>query len=100
MALGNSRPRNWGKDFQMIALHDVLKRRRVAYQIKKSGKLLELWLTPSHNGVTLPFVQSFARLVNVRRGFWRAESIEDGGILATGVSERDIVRATIQGIWN
>lgn len=100
MALGTNRTRNWGREAQEIALALLLKHRRVAYQVKPRGTLLELWLTPSHNGLTLPFTETVASLVNVRRGLWHAESPFDGRVLAKGISQRDVVRATIQTVWN
>lgn len=100
MTLGTSRPRNWGREAQECALSLMLSRRRVAYQVKPRGRLLELWLTPSHGGVTLPFMETVASLVNVRRGLWRAEHPVDGRVLASGISKRDVIRAAIQIIWN
>ena len=106
MALGNGRPRNWGKDFQQIALTSILKKRNVAYQTRpvrtsRKEKMLDLWLTPSRNGLTLPFyLGSCATLTNTRRGRWEATHPVDGRILATGISLRDVVRATIQEVWN
>lgn len=105
MTLGTSRPRNWGKDSQMVALALVLKCKRVAFDLRTTRALdgrrrQALWLTPSHNGVTLPFVQSFADIVHVKRGVWTATHPWDGRVLARGVSERDVVRATIEAIWH
>lgn len=101
MTLGTARARNWGKDAQLIALGMALKAARVAYQVRPvksviGGKRLALWLTPSHNGVTLPFsFGSCADLVNIRRGRWEARHPFDGRVIATGVSVRDVVRAAI-----
>lgn len=100
MPLGTHRTRNWGKEAQDCALALLLARRRVVYQIKPRGRLLELWLAPSHEGVTLPFVETVASLVHVRRGFWRSEHPINGNVLATGISQRDVIRATIQTVWN
>jgi len=76
MTLGTSRPRNWGKESQKIALSMLLTKRRVAYKIKaknqphliKADLHRELFLAPSHNGITLPFNESFAILTNPQRG--------------------------------
>lgn len=99
MTLGTSRPRNWGKEAQEIALSLLLERQRVAYRVKPRGRLLELWLAPSNKGVTLPFVNTVASLVQVRRGRWIAEHPFDGRVLATGISQRDVIRAAIQAVW-
>ena len=100
MTLGTSRPRNWGKESQQIALDMLIKRRRVAYRTQSAGDHLTLWLTPSHGGITLPYTESVADLVNVRRGRWEARHPFDGRLLATGISLRDVVRATIQEVWH
>lgn len=107
MALGTNRTRNWGKEAQECALALLLKRARVAYDVRPvrtpqgNDKRLFLWLTPSHNGLTLPFYQgSCADLVNVRRGRWEARHPFDGRVVATGCSLCDVVRATIQAVWH
>lgn len=96
MALGTSRPRNWGKESQQIALEILMEHRNVAFKVKRGV----LFLAPSRNGVTLPFVESVASLLNTRRGRWEARHPFDDRVLATGVSERDVVRATIQAVWH
>lgn len=78
MALGTSRPRNWGKESQQIALEILMKRK---------------------NGITLPFIKSVASMVNTRRGRWESRHPFDDRVLATGVSERDVIRKTIQAVW-
>jgi len=80
---------------QIAALAITLKRAQVAYQIK-DGKL---WITPS-NGViqSLPFTGSCADLVHVERGRWEAHHPWDGRLLASGVSQRDVVAKTIRAI--
>lgn len=103
MALGTNRTRNWGKEAQECALALLLKRARVAYKVASAGtgaRLREvLFLAPSHNGVTLPFIDAPAELFHVRRGRWEARHPFDGRVLATGISLRDVVRATIQVVW-
>ena len=105
MSLGNSRTRNWGKDAQQVALDLQLAHSSVAYQLRplksQDGKRrLSLWLAPSRNGVTLPFVfGSCADLVNTRRGSWAATHPFDGRILASGVSLRDVVRSAIRVVY-
>jgi hypothetical protein len=44
-------------------------------------------------------MNSVASLVNTRRGRWEARSIYDDHVIATGVSERDVIRATIEQVW-
>lgn len=107
MALGTNRTRNWGKEAQQTALALTLASKRVAYQLTvprtrrapNAGVRKELWLAASAHGITLPFTHTVASLVNVRRGLWHAESIYDGRLLATGVSERDVIRTTIEKVW-
>lgn len=110
MALGTNRTRNWGKDAQQVALFLVLDRNHVAYRVtpvklpvghQEKGKRLALWLTPSRNGVTLPYYQgTCAELVNVRRGRWHARHPFDGRVIAEGVSLRDVVRTAILAVWH
>lgn len=95
MALGTSRPRNWGKESQQIALEILMKRRNVAFKVVKGV----LFLTPSKNGISLPFIESVASMVNTRRGRWESRHPFDDRVLATGVSERDVIRKTIQAVW-
>ena len=78
-----------------MALSMALRRRSAAYQVRNGY----LYLAASKGDVTLPFNQSCAKLVNVKRGRWEACSPWDGRLLATGVSERDVVRATIERVW-
>lgn len=105
MALGLSRPRNWGKEAQQSALEIALLRRHVAFRTTKLRPLADgtrrllLWLTPSRNGLTLPFTESCAELENIGRGRWQARHPVDGRLLAKGISERDVIRATIDVVW-
>lgn len=96
MALGSNYTRNWGKEAQEAALRLIMKRRAVAYEVRNGL----LFLAPSRNGTTLPFNTSVASLVNVRRGQWEAQSLWDGRVIARGVSERDVIRATIATVWH
>lgn len=95
MALGTTRTRNWGKEDQTMALSMALHRRGAAYQVR-SGYL---YLAARKGDVTLPFNQSCAQLLNVQRGRWEACNPWDGRLLAIGVSERDVIRATIERVW-
>lgn len=96
MALGTSRTRNWGKEAQQSALRIAMFRGKVDYQIRGGC----LFLAGSNGQITLPFNESCARLVHVRRGRWEARSHWDDRKLASGVSERDVIRATINAIWS
>lgn len=102
MSLGNSRPRNWGREAQLAGLAIAMKRGRVAYQIRQEGRGAcrrpVLYLAPSHAGITLPFTDSVADLVHVARGKWEALHRFDGRVLARGVSVADVVRATIESL--
>lgn len=104
MALGTNRTRNWGKDTQMAALSLLLHSRKVAYKTQEVESRdglphKSLWLAPSAKGVTLPFIESAADLVNTVRGRWEARHPFDGRLLASGISERDVIRATIERVW-
>lgn len=96
MTIGSKRVRNWGKEAQEQALALLLKRRRLAYEVTTRGARMELRIAPSHGGITLPFVDTIATLVHVRRGLWRAEHPFDGHMLASAVSQRDVIRMAIQ----
>lgn len=95
MALGTTRTRNWGKEAQQSALRMAMLRGKVAYQIRRGC----LFLAASSGGITLPFNSSCAHLVNARRGRWEARSHWDDRLLASGTSQRDVVRATINALW-
>lgn len=95
MGVGMKRPRNWGKDEQLCALLCAMDRREVAWKIRKG----RLFLAGARDGITLPFNESVADLVHTRRGRWEARHPFDGRVIARGVSERDVVRATIIAVW-
>lgn len=105
MALCAKRPRNWGKSEQQSALEAALKSNRVAYKVvdkvttNNNQKQKTLWLAGSHKGVTLPFTESVADLVNVSRGQWEARHPFTGVVLAKGISLKDVIRATINNVW-
>lgn len=99
MTLGTPRPRNWGKETQAAALAIAMQRGKVAYQVRTSKHGKTLWLAGSDKGVTLPFIESCANLINTRRGRWEARHPFDDRLLAAGCSERDVIRATIQAVW-
>ncbi len=90
-----SRTRNWGKDAQQVALTIALEKNKVAYRI--SGD--KLMLAGSARGMSLPF-ETVATLTNTRRGRWESRHPFDDRLVATGVSQRDVVRATIQAMWH
>ena len=79
----------------MEALNTLLLERQVAYSIRGD----RLLLAASNQRFTLPF-EEVARLVNVQRGRWEALSLWDDHVVATGVSQRDVVRATIFATWH
>ena len=94
MALGTSHTRNWGKDAQGAMLTVVMRDRQVTYRVR--GNVL--YLAGSNGEITLPF-SSVAMLENVQRGRWEAYHPFDGRLLAKGISRRDVIRATIQKVW-
>jgi len=106
MTLGTNHPRNHGREAQQITLNMLLRNRKVAYKVEPagycSGKARKtLWLTPCNwKGVILPFTNSVADLINIERGKWEARHPFDGRVLASGISETDVVRAAIEKIWN
>jgi len=52
MALGTSRPRNWGKETQSIALSILLEREHVAYQVRPvKTRLSGITCVNGHKGV-------------------------------------------------
>lgn len=103
MALGTRHVRNWGREAQQIALDLLLRREGVAYRLQPLKRFARqrfaLFLAPSRGGITLPFTESVADLVHVRRGRWEAWHPMDGRVLASGISVRDVVRATIKVVW-
>lgn len=94
MALGTNHTRNWGKDAQGAMLTVIMRDRQVAYRVR--GNVL--YLAGSNGEITLPF-SSVAMLENVQRGRWEAYHPFDGRLLAKGISRRDVIRATIQKVW-
>ena len=76
----------------------------MAFQVRAvpgpiGAKRLSLWLAPSRNGVTLPFLESACDLFNVSHGRWEARHPFDDRVLATGISQREVIRATIATVW-
>lgn len=94
MALGTTKTRNWGKDDQVMALCMATRRAGMAYKVRCG----HLYLARTNGVQTLPFNESFAKIVHVRRGRWESQRMWDGSPIATGISERDVVRATIQKV--
>ena len=102
MGVGLVRARNWGKDDQAVALALALEQKGVAFMVTntKRDRCLRLWLAASRGGLTLPFTECFAEFFNVRRGRWESRHVFDDRLLATGVSKRDVIRASIQAVWD
>jgi hypothetical protein len=100
MALGNNKPRNWGKESQLAALSMLCQRRRVDYlTIKKKARMyLCLFKKDYLNNIQLP-VEWECELVNERRGRWSSYSSRDGKLIASGVSQRDAILRTIALVW-
>lgn len=94
MTLGNSKPRNWGKDSQNAAINLLLAERKVVFRVKKDV----LYLAPSDGINTLDY-RSVATLVNVRRGRWESYNVFDGVVIADGCSRLDCIRKTINILW-
>ncbi len=102
MGIGVPRPRNWGVESQNAALAILMLRRKVTYKVehdKQQHLVLKLAAHDEEKGITLPF-EDAAELVNVERGRWKAFSLWDGRELASGISQRDVVRATIDAVWH
>lgn len=96
MALGNNRPRNWGKDSQEAALAILLSRRNVAYEVK--GDRLLVW--PKNATCELrKMATTVATLENTKRGEWTSNNPFDGSIIAKSCSQRDCIRKTIEQRW-
>lgn len=100
MTLGVSRPRNYGKELQQALLAIACLRGKVAYKVQTRHGRMELRLAPSAGGLTLPFNYSVATLLHPRRGRWEARHPFDDRLLATGISQRDVIRATINAVWH
>lgn len=98
MALGTNRTRNWGKEAQQAALSLAMQHRKVAYKVEhaKTGEVF-LMLAASHNG--LPSFATVASLHHACRERWEARNPFNDRALATGISERDVIRKTIQAVW-
>jgi hypothetical protein len=97
MALGNSNPRNWGKEAQEIALSLLLKQRNAAFSVTSDGRLM-VW--PKNNAAELKMLAvSVATLEHPRNGLWTSCSPFDGSVIATGCSQRDCIRKTIAARW-
>lgn len=94
MALGTTRTLNWGKEDQQSALNMAMRRNRIAFQIRKGF----LFLAASNGKITLPFNTSCAQLIHVQRRRWESLSPWNGQLIASGISERDVVRATIEKV--
>lgn len=99
MALGTSRPRNWGKEAQQTALSLLLDRAGLVYRTTKTRRGLALWLARTNGKITLPFLGTCAELQNVERNKWVSTDPINGEEIAKGVSERDVIRATIQTMY-
>lgn len=98
MTLGLSRPRNYGREVQQGRLAIAMQRGRVAYQVRSRRGIKTLFLAGSDGQCTLPF-EGVAELTNTRRGHWEARHIVDDRLLASGISETDVVAKTIEAVW-
>lgn len=99
MALGTYRPRNWGVDQQIAALNVVCKSGKVGYKLhttKRGALMLGLYKTDGKYSLPVEFE---CELVNVSRGKWESISGIDGTVIASGISQRDVIRSTIQKVW-
>lgn len=101
MALGNSRPRNGGRDFQHGVLAMELARHQLIYRVTPTRRsaMKTLWFTGSNEEVTLPYVQSYCLLVHERRGRWKAVAHWDGRLLASGSSVVDVVGKVLRYVY-
>lgn len=99
MTLGTSRPRNWGIEAQSAALGLLMSQRNVGYNVRtiKNGRTF-LQLYKQRDNMKLP-VEWECELENVGRGRWISTSSNDGAEIAQGCSQRDVIRATIQKVW-
>lgn len=98
MTLGLSRPRNYGREAQQSRLAIAMQRGRVAYQVRCRRGVKTLSLAGSDGTYTLPF-EGVAELANTRRGHWEARHVFDGRLLASGISETDVIARTIEVAW-
>jgi hypothetical protein len=94
MSLGNSRPRNWGKEQQEIALRMAMAHHKVAYQLRQGY----LYLANTDGVNTLPFNTSFATISHISRGKWESFNVQDGKRIATGCSLTDLLGRTIHAV--
>lgn len=102
MALGTSRPKNGGREWQNGVLAIELSRHQLAYQVtdtRHADRKL-LWLTPSAAGLTLPLIQSYCCLEHVCRGRWLATSEFNGRVMAVGCSITDVIGKVIRATYN
>jgi hypothetical protein len=91
MGIAIKNVRNWGVEQQRISLFLTLKRKRLVYKVIKN----DLFVSPSYNGVTLPFCESVAYLVHIKRCHWESHHPLDGRRLARGCSLIDVIFRTI-----
>jgi hypothetical protein len=101
MALGNSRPRNWGKESQQTSLLIACRRGKVDYRIRKNkhSVFLGLFAKDHKNDIELPVAWE-CELVNEKHGAWVSRSIQDGAAIARGVSQCDVIFQTIRTVWH
>lgn len=104
MTLGTARPRNWGKEAQQARLALLEKNRNVTFRTKALRDSVEgqrrvlLQLAPAKDGIVLNFA-SFAELTNTARGRWESRAISDDTLIATGISQCDVIGNTIDVLW-
>jgi hypothetical protein len=101
--LGTSRPHNRNTEQEEISLRLVMHQRQVNYKLKPSrdANTFNLWLNPdNHKGLSLPSNGTAAVIHHEGRCRWVARSLWDGRELAVAQSQTEIVRRTIQKVWN
>lgn len=98
MALGLSRPRNYGRDVQQSRLAIAMQCGNVTYRVQCRRGVKMLYLAGKAGCHILPF-EGVAELANTRRGHWEARHVFDGRVLATGLSETDVIAKTIEAVW-
>lgn len=100
MALGNNRPRNWGKDAQQAALAILLKQRNAAYKVvTHTNGAIDLMVAATDGTITLPF-STLATLHHEGRANWEARNPITGDVIASNcISQREAIRKAIEQRW-
>lgn len=102
--LGTSRPHNRSAELEESALRWILLQKQVNFKLKahkRETNVFNLWLNPdNHKGLSLPSNGTAAVLHHEGRGRWVARSLWDGKEIAVAQSKTEIIRKTIQKVWN